>query len=219
MGDAAGHKNSFIFFTIALVALLVVSAVGHAVAGDTGKWLPRVLTLAILAVAYRTLTFGPLWRPFVAGVFLLTLAVNAVGVWGDWPQIELCRRLLGLVFFSGAALNCSRQVLLSSEVKTNIIVGALAIYLLLGLIWASLYSITLYFIPDALHGVEPARVTENFPRLLYFSYVTLATVGYGDIGPAVPLSKTFAYLEAITGTFYLAIVVASLISGRRGGSG
>jgi voltage-gated potassium channel len=215
MNTAVTHRNSFIFFTVTLVALLVVSALGHLLPGGVGKLFPRLLTLTLFAVAYHTLTFGPRWHPFVATIFLLSLATNLIDTYGSWPAIELCNRVLGLVFFSGVAVNCSRQVLLSSEVRTNTIVGALAIYLLLGLIWASLYSITVYFIPGALHGIEPVGDSPTFPRLLYFSYITLATVGYGDIQPAVPVSQTLAYLEAITGTFYLAIVVASLISARR----
>ncbi|MCB1764424.1 MAG: two pore domain potassium channel family protein, partial [Gammaproteobacteria bacterium] len=65
--------------------------------------------------------------------------------------------------------------------------------------------------PQALHGVEIVDGVSDFPHLLYFSYVTLTTLGYGDVTPAIPLTRTLAYLEAITGTFYLAIVVASLL--------
>ena len=89
------------------------------------------------------------------------------------------------------------------------------VYLLLGLIWASLYALVLLFEPQALKGIPIENSTVNFAHILYFSYVTLATLGYGDVTPVVPLTWTLAYLEAITGTFYLAIVVASLINARR----
>jgi voltage-gated potassium channel len=118
------------------------------------------------------------------------------------------------VFFVGAIVKCSHQVLFSDSVGINVVVGALAIYLLLGIIWASLHMITLYFFPHAFKGITPEAGVDDFPRLLYFSYVTLATLGYGEITPAMPISRTLAYLEAIVGTFYLAIIVASLIGGR-----
>jgi voltage-gated potassium channel len=53
---------------------------------------------------------------------------------------------------------------------------------------------------------------DNFPISTYFSYVTLTTLGYGDISPAAPVSRVLVYLEAISGTFYMAVVVASLVS-------
>jgi voltage-gated potassium channel Kch len=50
-----------------------------------------------------------------------------------------------------------------------------------------------------------------FPTMTYFSFVTLATLGYGDISPASPIAQVIVILEAVTGAFYMAIVVASLI--------
>jgi hypothetical protein len=51
----------------------------------------------------------------------------------------------------------------------------------------------------------------NFDSFLYFSFVTLTTAGYGDIAPVNPLIRTLAYLEMVTGQFYLAILVAGLV--------
>ena len=56
---------------------------------------------------------------------------------------------------------------------------------------------------------------ESFHEAVYHSAVNFTTLGYGDITPAIPLTRTLAYLEAIAGTFYLAIVVASLIGARK----
>lgn len=56
---------------------------------------------------------------------------------------------------------------------------------------------------------------ENFSDAAYFSFVTLTTLGYGDILPITPIAKVFAYLEAIIGVFYMAIVVSSLVSSSR----
>ena len=217
--DRVNQHNNFIYFTISLVAILLVSALGHAIPGWSRIDFSKITTLATLGIAYITLSFGPRWRPFVGITFLLTLLISAIDVVTHSPEVALAYRVVGLVFFSGATINCGRQVLLSATTasgslsRTNTIVGALSIYLLLGLVWATLYMITLYFFPDAFKGITPVPGTDDFPRVLYFSYVTLATLGYGDISPINPLSKTFAYLEAVAGTFYLAIVVASLISG------
>ncbi len=52
---------------------------------------------------------------------------------------------------------------------------------------------------------------ENFSNAAYFSFVTLTTLGYGDISPTSPVAQVIVYLEAIAGVFYMAIVVASLV--------
>jgi voltage-gated potassium channel Kch len=57
--------------------------------------------------------------------------------------------------------------------------------------------------------VAASRTDRN--GLSYFSFITLATVGYGDVTPATPLTRTLAWLEAITGQFYLAVLVAGLV--------
>jgi hypothetical protein len=51
--------------------------------------------------------------------------------------------------------------------------------------------------------------------LTYYSFVTLTTVGYGDISPVSPATRTLAWVEAVTGQFYLAVIVAGLVGGRR----
>lgn len=208
------QHNNFIFLTIALVLLLLVSAMGHSVHAGLSVHFSQIMTLTMLAVTYHTLNFGPRWRRFVGATLLLCLVIAVIGLFTDSPEVTLAYRLVGLAFFVGATSKCSHQVLFTHTTRTNAIVGTLAIYLLLGLTWASLYAITLYFIPDAIRGITPEAGVDYFPRVLYFSYVTLATLGYGDISPAVPISKTLAYLQAVAGTFYLAIIVASLIGGR-----
>jgi len=205
------QHNNFIFLTIALVALLLVSALGHSFHAGLSIHFSQIMMLATLAVTYHTLNFGPRWRRFVGVMLVLCVIVAGVNVIHSTPEVALAYRVVGLIFFIGTTVRCSHQVLFTPTVASNAIAGTLAIYLLLGLIWATLYAITLYFIPHAFKGIVPDSEAETFPRILYFSYVTLATLGYGDISPAVPISKTLAYLQAVAGTFYVAIIVASLI--------
>lgn len=207
-------QNNFIFLTVALVALLLVSALGHSIQTGTNIHFSLLMTLTALVVTYYTLNFGPHWRRFVGVTIVLFLIVAAMAFFDNTPEVTLAYRMLGVVFFVGTTIECSHQVLFTPITRTNAIVGTLAIYLLLGLIWASLYAIILYFHPGAFTGITPEAGVDTFPQILYFSYVTLATLGYGDISPAVPISKTLAYLQAIAGTFYLAIIVASLIGAR-----
>ena len=110
-------------------------------------------------------------------------------------------------------------MLLTGSVDINKIVGSVALYLLLGLIWAIFYTVLLEFSPEAIQGMEAGPWPDNLSIMTYFSFVTLATLGYGDISPVTPVAQTLVILEAVTGMFYMAVVVASLIGGlKRGGS-
>ncbi len=78
-----------------------------------------------------------------------------------------------------------------------------------------MYLLALELSPGAFNGMIKQDWADNFPISTYFSYVTLTTLGYGDISPAAPVSRVLVYLEAISGTFYMAVVVASLVSASR----
>lgn len=94
------------------------------------------------------------------------------------------------------------------------VAGALAVYLLLGLLWALAYGIVSATDPDSFKGLatfslEESGVQQDF---LYFSFVTLTTLGYGDILPVSQYAKTLAWFEAVFGQLYLAVTIARLIS-------
>jgi voltage-gated potassium channel Kch len=87
-------------------------------------------------------------------------------------------------------------------------------YLLIGLIWASVFLIILHFTPDAFRGMEVRDYADNFSVAVYFSFVTMTSLGYGDISPAEPIAQVATILAAISGAFYMAVVVATLVGAR-----
>ena len=105
----------------------------------------------------------------------------------------------------------SDLVLFTGAVDANRIVGAICIYLLMGLIWTLMYLFIAQAIPGAFNGVEQTVWYDNFADVAYYSYVTLTTLGYGDISPVAPIARFLVYMEAVVGVFYMAILVASLI--------
>ncbi len=209
------EKNNFIYFTLALVVLLLASAIVDSVPETRGLMLVEAVILVTQVVAYISLNFGPHWRKFVGVMFGLIIAANLATRFSDWSAAPLTALLFTLIFYLGVALTAAKRVLFPREVTTNIVVGALAIYLLLGLIWATLYLITLEFFPDAFNGIDHIYWGDNFSNAVYYSYITMTSVGYGEITPAVTVSRTLAYLQAVIGSFYMAVVVASLVSARR----
>lgn len=209
------EKNNFIYFTMALMLLLLSSAIVDSVPNVRGMMLVEGVILITQIVAYISLNFGPRWRYFVGGMIGLIILANMATRFTDWSAAPITALTFTLIFYAGVALTAARRVLFPREVDVNIVIGALAIYLLLGLIWATLYLITLEIFPHAFNGLDHIYWGDNFSNALYYSYITMTSVGYGEITPTVTVSRTLAYLQATIGSFYMAVVVASLVSARR----
>ena len=176
------------------------------------------------------------WRRLVlAGVTFIPVIISTVRLSQIksrvWPLVSLM--LVNMAFvvagntFRSRALTGIRWVLLaaffaltavglfsylrSSRIVTQAhLYTAVNIYLLLGLLWATLYLALDAFDPGSIQvGSHPAERETN---LLYFSLVTLSTIGYGDIVPLSGESRILAGLEGVTGVLYIAISVALLVS-------
>ena len=209
------EQNNFIYLTGSLVILLLSSALFDSLPKGFTHLTLQGIVVFTFAVGYQSLNFGRVWRRFVGTLVVLLILSSVLRELTEWRLLGLLNLTLMLLFFVGAAYRSALQVLFSGRIDRNIIVGSMAIFLLLGLIWAILYLIVLEFSPTAFNGIVARGWVENFPVASYFSYVTLTTLGYGDISPAEPVGRVLVYLEAITGAFYMAVVVASLVGARR----
>ena len=123
--------------------------------------------------------------------------------------------LCGVLFLFGSASLIVKSLFSSRSLTFDSIFGAVCGYLFLGLAWAMSYSMIEAFQPGSFQISPSLRTAGDYPQphvLTYYSFVTLTTVGYGDVSPISSTTRTFAWIEAITGQFYLAIIVAGLVS-------
>lgn len=95
------------------------------------------------------------------------------------------------------------------EVTAEVIVAALNFYLVLGFGWGVLYEMAAVYNPDAFAFSTDSG--DRASQLLYYSFVTLTTLGYGDVTPMTPTAQTLSVLEAIVGKFYDTFVIAYLL--------
>jgi len=110
-------------------------------------------------------------------------------------------RIVLLVMFRQGAVSWSR------------IQGGVCAYLLLGLAWASAFQLTEHLHPGSFHFVSaPADVDQLTSKLVYFSYATLTTVGFGDVTPLHPFARSLAIAEAMVGQLFPAILIGALVS-------
>jgi len=208
-------KNHFIWLTIALIGLMLASAFSRGLPENLTLQLIEYTSVILLMLSLLSLKTDRLWGKgflIIVGIMLTVVVVRGATEIGYFEYFYLG---LMLVFMLAAAWLVGSQVLLTGEVDLNIIVGSVALYLLIGMIWSILFTILLEFSPDALNGIDAGMWYDNYPLTTYFSFVTLTTLGYGDISPATPVAQVMVTLEAVMGMFYLAVIVASLIGGRR----
>jgi voltage-gated potassium channel len=208
-------QNNFIYLTVALLALLLALPLLTMFSQGPVQWMTRVLVMATLLVTYLSLDFGRWWGRFVLLALFMLVATSIAHLIYPAYSASSAHLVLLLLFFGSVAYSAGHRVLLRSEIDGNRIIGSIAVYLLLGLVWAMLYLLLLEFEPTAIHGIAYQRWEHNFLNVVYFSFVTLTTLGYGDISPAHPISSALAYLQAISGAFYMAVVVASLVGARK----
>ena len=107
------------------------------------------------------------------------------------------------------------QVFRRGAVTAHRIRGAIVVYLLIGGMWSFFYFIAAMTVPHAFNwpdGRTPANLQAIQQSLTYFSFITLTTTGYGDVTPAIPLTRTLAMFEALAGQLYLVITLARLVS-------
>ena len=105
-------------------------------------------------------------------------------------------------------------ILRAPRVNSEVLCAGIAIYLLLGLLWAIAYRLVAGLAPDAFAFSVPADATQRMTPFaaFYFSFITLTTVGYGDITPVSQLARMLAMLEAMTGTLFVGVLIARLVS-------
>jgi hypothetical protein len=102
----------------------------------------------------------------------------------------------------------------SGPVNMQRVLGAIAAYLLFGLTWSVLYGLIAQLLPGAFSNTAAGAIysADDRASITYFSFITLTTVGYGDITPTHEITRMFAIMEALTGQLYPATLLARLVS-------
>ncbi|GMQ46246.1 potassium channel family protein [Vibrio sp. 10N] len=206
------EENDFFYLTLALIALLVSGALAEVVGSGAIERVLQVTIIITFIVCFASLRFDKNWSRLLKTLAICWLGVIVIKLLFELREMDIAMLTLTFCFFLGTFKSTARQVLFHGEVNTNKVIGSVALFLLLGLMWAIVYLVIIEYSPGAFTGLEAISWGENFSNAAYFSFVTLTTLGYGDISPVTPLAQVVVYLEAIMGVFYMAIVVSSLVS-------
>ncbi len=195
-----------IFSALLLVAIFVLPPLYPS---GTDRTLVADVVFALLLIAgLRALSGRRLARLLLTPVAAVTVAVH----FASWvaPIDRIWVEIATLISLALLFLVVLFQTFRSGPITFHRIQGAVAAYLLLGVIWATAYSLVELLRPGSFSG--PVSAADGSRSWLYFSFVTLTTVGFGDVLPVHPVARSLAILEAVTGPLYLTILLARLVS-------
>ena len=215
--EIEGRLGAFSGMLIAIVALMVLTpALSWLIPVDFPFFL--ILLTSVLLVAAYTLRRSRI--VLLAGLLLAVPAAVAGIVFEFAPgQLALVLHLgFDAAFLIVTGLLILSAVLERDQVDMDTLLGGISIYLVIGLAFTLLYMLLELSLPgslvnlpsesEALSARDPERL---FPPLIYFSFVTLTTVGYGGIRPVTQVAQLLAVSEAVIGQIYLVVFIARLV--------
>jgi hypothetical protein len=203
-----------------VVLVLIVVAFLFAATAPDGAWPASVLVLiqsATFAAALWTSGLAGLGSWLDLGLLGGAVAAAVLNLLVEGTTLTTVVGIMSGLLTFGIAFVIAVSIAGEPEVNAQSIIGAICIYILIGMMFLFVYSVVAElgsgpFFAQGTDGTRPIR--------LYFSYITMATVGYGDYTPAGNLGHTLAVVEALFGQLYLVTVVAVMVSRirpRRGG--
>lgn len=205
------ERTNFSYLLVALVVFLAAVPLTDDLVAGSPHVVKAILFSTIVIIGVRSLKGAG--RIFPAGMLFaisgVIFSVLSAQIESATLQFASLLALIGFVLV--AIFHTLRQVAFGTEINTNRLIGAICVYLLLGVLWALAYSVLELATPGSFAGFDPWDHRGWDSEWLYFSFVTMTTLGYGDLLPISASARALAYAEAVVGQFYIAILVAGLV--------
>jgi len=151
------------------------------------------------------------------GTTLIAILLALIKLGSTWalgffthPLLYLSDAIFGIIFIGYIIVLILKYILKQDNVTLETIYGAIVVYILIGIMWVFLYNLAELLHPGSF-SVAAVLGAESKKALYFFSFVTLTTLGYGDITPISEPARSLAVLEAIVGQMYLAVLIARLV--------
>jgi hypothetical protein len=149
---------------------------------------------------------------------LLLVAPTLLARWATYSRPDLVSPDFfdgtGMLFFGFVVVQLLRFILRAPRVDSEVLCAGIIVYLMLGLFWSLAYSLVDRLLPNSFvfnAGPASSHSMQGF-QALYFSFITLSTIGYGDVVPVSKVARMLAIVEAVFGLFYMTLMIARLVS-------
>jgi hypothetical protein len=199
-------------YRFGVVLLLLFATFAFLASGPSGDWVAVVAVVlqgaTLLAALSASGVSRGLWSLAVAVVLVALVAAGSQFIVGG-SKVDASLFLLGLLLVGAAPVVIIRSLIRRRVIDLRTVLGALCVYILLGMMWSFAYTAI------GILASEPffeEQATATVADYLYFSFVTLTTVGYGDLTASTGFGRALAVLEALIGQIYLVTVIALLVS-------
>lgn len=199
-------------FRYGIVLLLLFATFIVESAGGTGVW-ERVVTVglqaATLVAAFVAAEVGHRLMRIAIIVAFVAFLTSLIAALTDSQTESGWFLVLSFLLVFTAPVVIARSIVRRGVVDIHTVMGALCIYVMLGMLWAFVFGAVDSFAPEPFFAQTAHATSADY---LYFSFVTLTTVGYGDLTAAGGLGRALAVLEALVGQLYLVVIVALLVA-------
>jgi hypothetical protein len=175
---------------------------------DKAAWLFDVVLAVILVSCIRSVSINQ--KAAIVAWSLAALPLMSLALYNLLPEwLNAVARSMTLPFFIYTVAVLLRELMRARDVELSELYGAASTYLLIGLTWGVVYILVEFTLPGSFSFPDHDPGTHE--SLIYFSYVTLVTLGYGEITPIIVMTRSFSITEAIMGNLFLTILVARLV--------
>lgn len=193
----------------ALTVLILPAFTGHGVISN------RLFSGSMSLLFFLSIIASDSLKPKQRSNGYVVLAVLLILTWLETAGLEslfvsVIKLFFMIAFFSFIISFLIRFISRSPQINRNVIISSITIYLLIGIVGGSL-AFLFFKIYSSAYTFPENIVEPRFLDFIYFNFITMSTVGYGDITPSRPETQTLAYMIAITGHLYVAIIIAMFV--------
>ena len=201
-------RDRYFFLLISLLSLILITPLFQGVVP-----LPLLLDISITGIflsALYAISQKTQRLPLAVGLLLPVVAGMWVTYFVHIPYLRLVADCCAILFFAFTIILLLSSLLREHEITLDVIYGVIAVFFLMALMWAFIFDViealrsgSFQITSSTLHGT---RV-----HFVYYSFITITTVGYGDILPVTLTARAFSIVEMIVGQVYLVVLVARLV--------
>jgi hypothetical protein len=202
------ERRLIVLLVAILMLLFAFPYLQGALAGDL---LLNLLQAAIVFAAISVVSTDPKHTAAAVLLGLLSLLSGWVPRSTEYSLLFVMGGWSAMAFYGFAVAMITLRLMGDQEVTFNALCGCFCGYLLLGFLWTEAYDLIEYHRPHSILWVSSPSSRLLWSDLLYFSFTTLTTAGYGDITPVTPQTRSVALLESVSGVFYVAVMISRLV--------
>lgn len=194
-----------------VLAAILIHNLSYPLSAAGGVW-PALFYgfyAAIYVVATWALTDSHILRVFAGSAGLAVFAAGLLNSYAPSNGAALAVYLTSIAYHLGMVVVLARYTFGARTVMTDVLISATSLYLVIGSGFAALLALVEWYVPGSFVASSGAVV--DWQQMVYFSYVTLTTLGYGDITPVGFYAQSFVAFEAIGGTLYTVMLLSRLV--------